>query len=110
MSGVSLRFGLLAAAAGDLALAVLLCVRHTPSHPRHKNRGRPATGRTELTGMYEFSLEFTPEAPPGPNALGDPSGSNFLEALRDELGLKLQSDRGAVDVFLLDHLEQPTAN
>jgi uncharacterized protein (TIGR03435 family) len=58
--------------------------------------GRPVVDRTGLTGMYDFVLDFTPEVPAGANPSADPPGPTFREALRDQLGLKLESTTGPV--------------
>jgi uncharacterized protein (TIGR03435 family) len=75
---------------------------------------RPMLDRTGLTGNFDFLLEFTPELsgplPPGPTLQPDPNGPPFLEALRDQLGLKLESQTGPVDVLVIDHVEEPSAN
>jgi uncharacterized protein (TIGR03435 family) len=71
---------------------------------------RPVYDRTGLTGTYDFSLEFSPEVPPGANFQADQSGPTFLEALKDQLGLKLESQTGPVDVYVVDHIEEPSPN
>jgi uncharacterized protein (TIGR03435 family) len=75
---------------------------------------RPVLDRTGLSGTFDFALEWTPE-PNGPltpsrSFQPDESGPTFLEALKDQLGLKLNSQTGPVDVFVLDHIEEPTPN
>jgi uncharacterized protein (TIGR03435 family) len=45
-------------------------------------------------------VDFTP----------DPSGPTFLEALKNQLGLKLDPAMGPVQVFVVDHIEQPSEN
>jgi uncharacterized protein (TIGR03435 family) len=75
---------------------------------------RPVFDRTGLTGTYDFAIEFTPQfngpLPPGVNFQPDPTGPTFLEALKEQLGLKLDPQTGPVDVFILDQVEEPTAN
>jgi uncharacterized protein (TIGR03435 family) len=69
--------------------------------------------RTGLEGRYELNLEWTPDrtplplngdAPPPPS-LDKPS---IFTALQEQLGLKLESERGPVDVVVIDHIERPT--
>ncbi len=78
------------------------------------NSGRPMVDRTGLSGAFDFNLEWTPEtrgpAPPGAEAQFDQSGPTFEEALRDQLGLKLESQKGAISVWVLDHAERPSGN
>jgi uncharacterized protein (TIGR03435 family) len=75
---------------------------------------RPMIDATGLTGTFDFTLEFVPERRgPEPNAAepaSDPTGPTFAEALRDQLGIKLQSQKGLVNVPVLDHVERPSAN
>lgn len=75
---------------------------------------RPMIDATGLTGTFDFTLEFAPERRgPAPNAAesaADPAGPTFAEALRDQLGIKLQSQKGPVNVPVLDHVERPSGN
>jgi len=72
---------------------------------------RPMIDATGLAGTFDFTLEFAPERR-GSGAAPDvdPPGPTFTEALRDQLGIKLQSQKGLVSVPVLDHLERPSAN
>lgn len=78
------------------------------------NRGRPMTDQTGLTGTFDFTLEFTPEIngplPPGTTFQPDASGPSLEEALREQLGLKLESSKTTMEVLVLDHLERPSEN
>jgi uncharacterized protein (TIGR03435 family) len=79
------------------------------------NLGRPMVDKTGLTGTFDFTLEWareqrqlaTPGATPPPP---DDSGPSFQEALRDQLGIKLQSDKATMNVYVLDHVEHPSEN
>ena len=77
------------------------------------NIDRPVLDRTGLTGKYDFVFEFTPEfngpPPPGLPPL-DESGPTLQEALKAQLGLKLEPQTGPVDVLVVDHVEQPSEN
>jgi uncharacterized protein (TIGR03435 family) len=55
-------------------------------------------------------MEFAPEIRPGSDAQRDPNGPTFLEALKSQLGLKLDSTSGPVDVLVIDHVEEPSEN
>jgi bla regulator protein blaR1 len=81
--------------------------------------GRTVVDKTGLTGRYDFSLEYAPEEggpPPAGGAGGAPppppadSGPSIFTALQEQLGLKLESTKGPVDVIVIDHIEKPTAN
>jgi uncharacterized protein (TIGR03435 family) len=77
--------------------------------------GRPILDRTRLKGTYDFTLQYTPENPipglQGPDAAPpDSSGTSIFTALQEQLGLKLESTRGPVDVLVIDHVERPSEN
>jgi uncharacterized protein (TIGR03435 family) len=59
------------------------------------------------------ALEWVPE-PDGPGAgpdfQPDPSGPTFLGAVKDQLGLKLDSQKGPSEVLVVDHIEHPCGN
>jgi uncharacterized protein (TIGR03435 family) len=82
--------------------------------PGAGNLGRLVVDRTGLTGTFDFSLEWTPELngplPPGVDFEPDPSGPTFLDALKEQLGLKLEATKGRVEVFVVDHVERPSEN
>jgi uncharacterized protein (TIGR03435 family) len=73
---------------------------------------RPVLDRTGLTGTFDFSVEWS-SAPDSAQPLGSPpeeTGPTFLQALQEQLGLKLKSTTGPVDVLVIDHVEQPSLN
>ena len=61
--------------------------------------------RTGLAGGYDVELTWTPE--PAPSADGPPS---IFTALQEQLGLKLVSEKGPVDVLVVDRVAEPSAN
>ena len=76
--------------------------------------GRVVIDKTGLTGTYDVVLETEPAAlPPGipANTFGEPrEGLSLSTALPEQLGLKLESERGPVDVLVIDSVELPTPN
>jgi uncharacterized protein (TIGR03435 family) len=81
------------------------------------NLGRPVIDQTGLTGTYDWYFEFLPELPPGlpagaelPGRPADASGPSFMEALHNQLGIKLVPQKGPYDYLIVDHIERPTAN
>jgi uncharacterized protein (TIGR03435 family) len=70
---------------------------------------RPVLDRTGLTGRYDLVFEFIPQTMP-PGTQLDESGPTFLEALKDQLGLKMVPTTGPVDVLVVDHVEEPSPN
>jgi len=69
--------------------------------------GRPIIDKTELPGEYDFEIKFTDDSA-GPNA--EPLGPDFLTAMRETLGLVLQSQKAPVDVLVIEHAEKAAAN
>lgn len=86
--------------------------------------GRTVVDKTGLTGLYDFTLKWTPDegqgqmfkgpgdgregadAPPPPDA----SGPSLFTAIQEQLGLKLESQKGPVEILVIDHVERPTEN
>jgi bla regulator protein blaR1 len=72
--------------------------------------------RTGLTGDFDIDLEMTAELGPPPPPPGAPdrvdrtSAPSIFTALQEQLGLKLDSRRGAVEVLVIDHVEPPVPN
>lgn len=69
--------------------------------------------RTGLAGKYDFELDWTPEA--GPCATTAESGEPSLHpsiftALQEQLGLKLESTKGPVELLVIDHVEKSSEN
>jgi uncharacterized protein (TIGR03435 family) len=75
---------------------------------------RPVVDQTGLKGFYDFKLTYAPDLSgrTGPNGEQPPSfdGPNLFQALKEQLGLKLESTKGPVVVFVIDHVEKPTEN
>ncbi|HKQ86453.1 MAG TPA: TIGR03435 family protein [Candidatus Acidoferrales bacterium] len=72
--------------------------------------GRPVIDGTGLTGTFDFRIDFAPQLPFMPNPAADQSAPTFLEALKDQLGLKLDSQTGEVQEIVVDHVDHPTLN
>ena len=81
--------------------------------------GRVVLDRTGLTGNYDFNMTWTPDqmpqrppgAPDGPPQFNgvavDPNGPSLFTAVQEQLGLKLDSQRGPVEVLVVDRAEKP---
>jgi bla regulator protein blaR1 len=82
---------------------------------------RVVIDRTGLTGNYDVDLTWTPDRLP-PRAPGtppdqpirvngaeiDPNGPSIFTAVREQLGLKLESARAPLEVLVIDHIEHPS--
>ena len=80
---------------------------------------RPVIDKSGLVGMYDFTLKFAPESAGSPGLLkflpqatfgpvADPNAPSLTAAVQEQLGLKLESARGPVDVVVIDKFERPT--
>jgi uncharacterized protein (TIGR03435 family) len=72
--------------------------------------GRPVLDQTKLAGNFDFTLEWTPNIPASPDFTPDQSGPTYIEALKEQLGLKLESARGPIQVPVIDRVERPDEN
>jgi len=71
--------------------------------------------KTGLKGNYDFTLEWSPEeegpSMPGEGTVGGESASpSIYTALQEQLGLKLESQKGPVPVLVVDRVERPSEN
>jgi len=83
------------------------------------NHWRFVVDKTGLSGSYDFTLTWTPDQMPGagqrpPGAPEpppiDPNGASLFTAVQEQLGLKLDSQRGPVAMLVIDRAERPTEN
>jgi uncharacterized protein (TIGR03435 family) len=69
--------------------------------------GRPVVDRTGFTGSFKAHIEFAPVAPGGDIDSTKPS---IFTALEEQLGLRLESQKGSEEVLVIDHVERPSEN
>jgi uncharacterized protein (TIGR03435 family) len=69
--------------------------------------GRTVVDKTGLTGEFDFELKFLEDQAV---AAGDTSLPDFLTAMREQLGLVLQSQKAPVEVIVVDHVERASLN
>ncbi len=84
--------------------------------------GRPVVDKTGLEGFFDFKLEWTPDETmrgiglPGENAgheggqPADSSGPTIFSALQEQLGLRLESQKGPVEIIVIDHIDKASEN
>jgi len=82
--------------------------------------GRTVINKTGLTKGYDIKLEWTPDLGPGAIAQREggndsaptsaESGPTIFTALQEQLGLKLESTKGPVTIYVVDSLQRPSEN
>jgi uncharacterized protein (TIGR03435 family) len=70
--------------------------------------GGLVNNRTGLKGSYTFTLNYSPRGTPPSADPADPP--DFVTALQEQLGLKLQPEKTMVPVLVIDSIERPTEN
>ncbi len=77
---------------------------------------------TGLTGNFDYSLQWTPdesergvgiagvEKPDAGLPAGDSSGPSIFTALQEQLGLRLESQKGPVEILVIDRIDKPSGN
>jgi uncharacterized protein (TIGR03435 family) len=74
---------------------------------------RTVVDRTNVKGNYDLILNFSPDSglPASVDSpAADPNAPSIFTALQEQLGLKLESTKGPVDLIVIDHIEKPTAD
>ena len=74
--------------------------------------GRTVIDQTGLKGDYDFKMSFSPDMSPpvGDSAVAEATGASIFTAVQEQLGLKLESQRGPVEVLVIDGVQKPSAN
>ena len=89
--------------------------------------GRNVVDKSGLTGNYDISLQWTPDSSQSQMFKGagegsdgkasaaaptqpDASGPSIFTALQEQLGLKLESQKGPVETLIIEHVERPSEN
>jgi bla regulator protein BlaR1 len=89
--------------------------------------GRTTVDNTGITGSYDFTVKWTLDDPQGIGASGaaghtetpptptaelreDVFKEHFFSAIQEQMGLKLESSKGPVEVIVIDHVERPSPN
>jgi uncharacterized protein (TIGR03435 family) len=78
--------------------------------------GRAVVDKTGFTALFDVQLDFLPDEttaalpPPPPDALPEFKNPSILVALQEQLGLRLESTKGPVEVIVVDQVERPAAN
>ena len=76
---------------------------------------RPVVDRTGIVGLFDGSMEFTPDesnprVPPGPPSDEVATAPSFFTAVQEQLGLKLEKMNGPGEFVVIDDIQRPTEN
>ena len=77
---------------------------------------RTVIDKSGFSGLFDVRLDFLPDAAtpalpaPPPDPAGPSVGSSIFDAVQQQLGLRLESSKGSVEVIIVDHLERPSTN
>ena len=85
--------------------------------------GRPVVDKTGIEGSYDFSLQWTPDETQRGAGFGgmdrpatetplpaDTSGPSIFTAVQEQLGLKLESAKGPVEILVIERVEKASGN
>jgi uncharacterized protein (TIGR03435 family) len=92
-----------------------LCKRLTNELSR--DLGRVVIDKTGLGGRYDVAIKWAPLAASSPadgrsdsSAAAPDTGPSIFTAIQEQLGLKLESQKGPVEILVIDHAERPSEN
>jgi uncharacterized protein (TIGR03435 family) len=72
--------------------------------------GRPVVDETGLTGEYDYTVKYAPNLTPAQTD-GGSDGPDLLAAVQEQLGLKLESKKGPIEMLVVDGGQRtPTEN
>ena len=79
--------------------------------------GRVVIDKTGIAGQYDVVLKWTPDSGTASTSSGADStalpvdsGPSIFTAIQEQLGLRLESTKGPVQVLVIDHVEMPSEN
>jgi len=65
---------------------------------------------TNLKGLYDLSLKWTPETAQGTEPATLPEQPSIFTAIQEQLGLRLEATKSPVEVLVIDSVHKPSAN
>lgn len=91
-----------------LSITMVQLAKQLSSWP-YADLGRLVVDATGLDGVYRFSMQYAATREyEGLRVNKDPNLPSFTTALQEQVGLKLESARGPVEVLVIDSAELPT--
>ncbi len=70
----------------------------------------PVHDETHITGQFDFKLDWEPDPEPSAIAANLGTGPSIFSAITDQLGLRLESAKGPVQIYVIDRITLPTEN
>jgi uncharacterized protein (TIGR03435 family) len=105
---------------GQAKMTAQQATMHDLAAELERRIGIPVRDETQLTGKFDFILQFSPEGLKGPGGQVIPTATtldaqepqrDIFSALQSDIGLKLEFTKGPVETIVLDHAEKvPTDN
>ena len=74
---------------------------HNFAHTLSGYARRSVIDKTGLQGDFDFKFDWSPQ---------DPNSPSIFTALQEQLGLKLQAEKGPLEFLIIDHAEKPSEN
>ena len=123
-----MRLKVLVAGAAMVAIAISLFAQapagSKPSFEVASVKPNTVVDKTGLKGFFDLRLEFAPDwaavgpfgpagavgPPVAPGTASDPAGPSIFTAVQEQLGLRLESTKGSVEVLVIDSVQKPTEN
>jgi uncharacterized protein (TIGR03435 family) len=68
--------------------------------------GRPVLDKTGLTGIYDIALKWNQDD----DSHQESGGPSLFTAIQEQLGLKVESGKGPIEIIVIDHIERPSGN
>jgi uncharacterized protein (TIGR03435 family) len=66
--------------------------------------GQPVSNKTGVTGRFDITLSWAPDAA----TAGSEGAPSIFTVIQEQLGLRLESGRGPVEILVIDSAEKPT--
>jgi bla regulator protein BlaR1 len=70
--------------------------------------GRDVIDKTGIAGTFDVELDWTPDE--RRDRMPEDAGPSLFTAIQEQLGLKLEAQKGPVDIVVIDHVEKPSQN
>jgi uncharacterized protein (TIGR03435 family) len=75
---------------------------------------RPLLDRTGLTGNFDFDFHWRPEhdqfGGTGTHVAGDPNDPDIFTAIKEQLGLRIDSQKTLAEIIVVDSVIKPADN